>query len=72
MPLPPGRKDLPPLDNASAAPPSLPEPPPSALPETRGLTSATTTPTPASKTKPVRPVVAPAPRTDDLSNIGRR
>ncbi len=73
VPLPPGRKDLPPLPSAStsASPPAAPEPPAaSALPDMRKP------PTPA--TKPAAPKNGKQPdkpaekQPDDLSNIGRR
>jgi serine/threonine-protein kinase len=69
MPLPPGRKDLPPLESASAAPPPVASAPPSALPDTRTLASAT--PATTAKAKPVRPP-APVAKPDDLSGIGRK
>jgi serine/threonine protein kinase len=72
VPLPPGRKDLPPLPTTSGAPASAPTPDPpaaSVLPEVRKPPVAPTAkpPAPAPAPKPTT-----APKTDDLSNIGRR
>jgi serine/threonine-protein kinase len=68
LPLPSGRKDLPPVPTASfpvPTPTASDAPAASALPETRKPT-----PPPVVKTAP--PKSAPTPKTDDLSNIGRR
>ncbi len=68
LPLPPGRKDLPPI--ASAPPPASAAPSvtgePSALPSTRTAPP----PKPAGPAKPKPHTPTPPP--DDLSNIGRR
>ena len=71
MPLPPGRKDLPPLDSATASSPAAPAPVASgsSLPDTRSLASSATAA--AIKPKPPRPS-APAVHPDDLSGIGRK
>ncbi len=76
MPLPPGRKDLPPVppEPADSAPPAEPEPPvASALPDTRKPPSAAP-PKAGAHTAPPKEKGAPAPspKADDLSNIGRR
>ncbi|MBX3202434.1 MAG: protein kinase [Labilithrix sp.] len=69
LPLPPGRKDLPPVPSASVAtapPPDVPDPPaPSALPAERK-------PAPPPTARPQGAKPASPPKTDDLSNIGRR
>jgi serine/threonine-protein kinase len=83
IPLPPGRKDLPPLAPLqtaeapkSATPTGTPDdtPPSSALPETRKL-PPTTPVRPAQQTRPA-PAKPPGSdktdKPDDLSNIGRR
>ena len=70
MPLPPGRKDLPPIPSESAEPHPAPDPPAaSTLPDTRKPPPTTTT-----KGAPPRSPPRPgnAPKADDLSNIGRR
>ena len=87
LPLPPGRKDLPPLSSSSTiALPSTPDPPPaSALPETRNPILAATTVAKAAPPKanaatgvaahpakqPDKPD-KPPDKPDDLNNIGRR
>ncbi|MDF2695384.1 MAG: serine/threonine protein kinase [Labilithrix sp.] len=79
LPLPPGRKDLPPVPTVSstaATTPPVPDPPAaSTLPETRKppapATGTARTPAPP---KPTAPKGDPKgePKGDDLSNIGRR
>jgi eukaryotic-like serine/threonine-protein kinase len=71
LPLPPGRKDLPPVASATVTPtaPVAPDPPAaSTLPETR---KPPTPPTARTASPPSPPKPTP-PKADDLSNIGRR
>jgi serine/threonine-protein kinase len=73
LPLPPGRKDLPPVPSVAPSPappaPSASDPPAaSTLPETRKPPAH-----PAAKSSPpIKTTPTPTPPTDDLSNIGRR
>jgi serine/threonine-protein kinase len=75
VPLPPGRKDLPPIESGNPQPPA-------AAPETSGLPSGVPSALPSTRTPPppkpagagaARPKpAAPSVPSDDLSNIGRR
>jgi serine/threonine protein kinase len=75
VPLPPGRKDLPPI--TSATPPATgaviaAAPEPSTVPSTLPSTRTSPAPKPAGGTQAKPKPAAPNPSPDDLSNIGRR
>ncbi|MFO0741278.1 MAG: protein kinase [Labilithrix sp.] len=72
VPLPPGRKDLPP-STAPLPTPSIETPTPSAMPEDRKPGPIPLPkPAPQPVTRPVAPAPAPGPKPDDLDGIGRR